>query len=316
MVQFFEKQKVDQIGIMSVALQKVLIFLMIVNMFSLFNAGGLLSFFLCLIGFVGAVKRRPCLLMVYFTISVIIMVIAFLVGMYVIVGLAFYVQDDQTHYNYTSGSAGSISDSSASAASAIHPAVEHAMRRLFSLASSSASSSSSSSSSDSFASGSFSFGSTTTDVFYTNSTAGFLLAFLFMILAFFLAYMKMFSLVLAWRLRKMILATPVLPTEYVAQPQDNSCAENEESYEMPQQPMSMNMSPYPMPMPMPMSMSMPFNQPGYMPFAPIPMPNMQQFPQGGNVPPHMMYGQFPVYYSFAPIPQQPAAPSTEENSKL
>lgn len=301
---FFEKQRVDQIGIMSVALQKVLILLMIVNVFSLFNVGGFLSFLLCIIGFLGAVKRKPCLLMIYYLVSVITMILGF---MYV-VGAIFYMQDQYYYVSGSESSSLSLSHSSASISESAFSPVPHsfksAMRRLFSSESSAAPSDPNQSSLSNWSSDS----SVASD-----ETSNYMFTFLWLVLGFFLLYMKIFSLVLANRLRKMIKAGPLLPTEHTEEPRDESYPEDENTnngeYAM------QYAQPMPMPMPAPF-----FNQPGYMPFTPIPMPNMQQYTPGSPamVPPPMMYGQYPVYYSFAPIPQQeqqtPAASTPE--SKL
>lgn len=305
---YFEKQQVDQIGIVSVALQKVLIFLMVINAFSLFSLGGVFGFFLCLIGFIGASRRRTCLLMAYFSISVFILVAGFLVGMYAIVGIAYY-PDYEGDYDYSSSS----STSSSYYIDYTPRTVKHAVRRFF--ASSSSSSASASASSLSVASAS---ASASTDIFSADSSMSsswegfsdssiYMVSFLVLILAFFLLYMKIFSVVLAYRLRKMIRsATSVLPTEYREEARDNSCAEEQ----VPAEAEGVEMQ-------MPPAMQMPnpyFTQPGYMPYTPMPMPNMQ-FPGSPNmVPPPMMYGQYPVYYSFAPIPQQ--APAAEKDEKL
>jgi len=81
-MRFFERQKVDEIGILGVKLQKLLIFFMFLNVFTLL--GGFLNFLWGLItmivlycGFVGAYKRRPRLLQLYFTFNVLMIVLTF-----------------------------------------------------------------------------------------------------------------------------------------------------------------------------------------------------------------------------------------------
>jgi flagellar basal body-associated protein FliL len=86
---FFEKQRVDAAGILGVKLQKALIFLGIVT-FSTFFFGAFLpsiiSLLILAIGFSGAYRRRPCLLAMYFWINVIMAIVglAVLIGMLVV----------------------------------------------------------------------------------------------------------------------------------------------------------------------------------------------------------------------------------------
>jgi len=81
-MRFFERQKVDEIGILGVKLQKLLIFFMFINVLTMLSGSlnflwGLVTMIILYCGFVGAYKRRPRLLQVYFTINVLLIVLTF-----------------------------------------------------------------------------------------------------------------------------------------------------------------------------------------------------------------------------------------------
>jgi len=84
-MKFFERQKVDEIGIIGVRLQKILLFFMILNLFMFFSTNflsllaGLFNFTILYCGFVGAYKRRERLIQVYFTVTVLMIVMSFVV---------------------------------------------------------------------------------------------------------------------------------------------------------------------------------------------------------------------------------------------
>jgi len=125
-----------------------------------------------------------------------------------------------------------------------------------------------------------------------------------MIFAFFLAYLKVYSVVLAWRLRKMILTTPAtpLPTSDVT-PQTHEFAPTNTSCAVPE-------TEAPLPPVSPFQPG-PLFAPGFAPY-PYAMPVMtppqmqghfqgqlqSQFPHH-----HVMFGQQPVFYTYAPAPQ-------------
>jgi len=82
-MKFFERQKVDEIGIVGVRLQKILLFFMILNLFMFFSTNflsivaGLFNFTILYCGFVGAYKRRERLIQVYFTVTVLMIALSF-----------------------------------------------------------------------------------------------------------------------------------------------------------------------------------------------------------------------------------------------
>jgi hypothetical protein len=82
---FFARQKVDEIGIYSVKLQKILIVLMVFNTLSLFLGGFssllgfLIEFILLWVCFIGAVKRSQRHLRAYVCINITIMIITIVV---------------------------------------------------------------------------------------------------------------------------------------------------------------------------------------------------------------------------------------------
>jgi hypothetical protein len=295
-MKFFEKQKVDLVGTTSVTLQKILIFLMLLSVFTLFN-GGLFSFLLCLLGFVGAYKKHTGLLRAYVTISVALMVIAFvfaLVATFSVVG--------NTDYEYYSSSSGEMS------AYSKMDSIK-SMVRKYTGSSSSSSSSESSSSVDSSSSMtidppmSASAESSSTSYYEEDYTVFIFMAIVVMVLAFFVVYLKIYSLVLAHRLRKLILVSKEsLPTStentqvHEFTPANTSCAVPETT-------------PAPTSPVFPQHPPTPIFSPGFAPYPyHYPYPMMPMSPQmgGQGLPPHVMYGQQPVYYTYAPMPQPPA----------
>jgi len=300
-MKFFAKQRVDQIGITAVSLQKILLFLMILSLFTMFN-GGFFSFLLCLIGFIGAYKRSTGMLTAYVSISVILIVLCSIVA----ISSIFVASSDDNLYDSSAAVAGSVANS-ASVASSDKPFNEGGMHRLQRLVarklSAIGSESGDKETSDSVVSSPTNTNWNSTDSYsYTESdNATFGLIFLLivvMIFAFFLAYLKVYSVVLAWRLRKMILTTAtslptttdVAPTQtHEFAPANTSCAVPES--EAPVAPFQ------------PAPIFAPGYAPGYAPY-PYAMPMMVP-PQQGQFPHHVMFGQQPVFYTYAPMPQPP-----------
>jgi hypothetical protein len=292
-MKFFAKQKVDQVGITAVTLQKILLFLMILSLFTLFN-GGLFSFILCLIGFIGAYKRRTGMLTAYVSISVVFIVLCSVIA----ISSIFVVSTDDYVYEY-SPSASSSSQAVEFAQTNMHRLQRAFARKLSAIGSESASSSVAASS-DSAAPG-VSWGNDSYS-YSEEDDAAFGLIFLLivvMIFAFFLAYLKVYSVVLAWRLRKMIIATATaLPTTDTA-PQTHEFAPTNTSCAMPEQTPAAPVSPY---QPAPMF------APGFAPYPyamPMMVPPHMQGQFQGQFPHHAMFGQQPVFYTYAPMPQPP-----------
>jgi hypothetical protein len=300
-MKFFEKQRVDLVGTTSVTLQKILIFLMLLSVFTLFN-GGLFSFLLCLLGFVGAYKKHTGLLRAYVTISVALMVIAFvfaLVATFSVVGNTDYEyysssSSENVHAYSKFGQIKSMIRSMGSSSSAAPTDSSNAVNS--SVESSSNDIIPPPAASDNFSS----------SYYEEDYTVFIFLAIVVMVLAFFVVYLKIYSLVLAHRLRKLILLSKEsLPTStentHEFTPANTSCAvpnENETPAPVPTSPMfahpptpsfTPGFAPYPYPYP-------------YPPMMPMMHPQMG----GQQMPHHVMYGQQPIFYTYAPMPQPPA----------
>lgn len=269
----------------------------------MFN-GGFFSFLLCLIGFIGAYKRSTGMLTAYVSISVILIVLCSIVA----ISSIFVASSDSNVYDYSSAAvAGSVANSASVASSDKPVDNEGGMHRLQRLVarklSAIGSESDAKETSDSVVSSPTNTNWNSTDSYsYTESDNGtFGLIFLLivvMIFAFFLAYLKVYSVVLAWRLRKMILTTAtslptttdVAPTQtHEFAPANTSCAVPES--EAPVAPFQ------------PAPIFAPGYAPGYAPY-PYAMPMMVP-PQQGQYPHHVMFGQQPVFYTYAPMPQHP-----------
>jgi len=294
-MKFFQNQKVDQVGITAVSLQKILIFLMILSLFSLFN-GGFLSFILCMIGFVGAYRRSPGLLTAYFTISISLIILGAIIGL----GSSVVVYSDSYSSEYSSSDSAYAYNTYSSKLTAF-------TRSLAGIGSESSSESSNvNSESSSWKSSESSESSfTNSNSVYTNSaqydeedysTGLIFLLFIVLVTVFFIVYCKIYSLVLAWRLRKLILcAATDLPTAAPQQsqqvheyaPANTSCAVPEQ--EVHGVPMTQFQQP-------------PTFTPGFAPYPYPMMPNMMMpnNMQGQQFPHHVMFGQQPVFYTYAP----------------
>lgn len=313
-MKFFAKQKVDAVGVTSVTLQKILLFLMILSLFTVFS-GGFFSFFLCLIGFLGAYKRSTGMLGAYVTISVVLIVLCFFVALS---GVFMMSSEDYT-YDYSSSSAAAAAASSDSSLTADAPQRMHKLQKLFirtfvPSAAPSAGSEASQQSSESSQHGSDAyFPGGASDSYNYESDDAFtgiiFLSVVVMVIGFLLAYLKIYSLVLAWRLRKMIFAAAIsLPTTEEPQVHEfpaanTSCAvESEVSPPAPVAPFQPAPGPIfapgfaPYPYAMPMMMPQQFQGQGQF---------QGQFP--GQYPHHVMFGQQPVFYTYAPM-----TPNSEE----
>jgi len=294
-MKFFAKQKVDQIGITAVTLQKILLFLMILSLFTMFN-GGFFSFLLCLIGFIGAYKRSTGMLTAYVSISVVIIVLCSVVA----ISSIFMVTSD----NYVYENSGSVDGASSSSQTADFGGNMHKLQRLLSrkLSAIGSESDSVTAESDSVVSSppNTNWGNDSYSYSESEDNATFGLIFLLivvMIFAFFLAYLKVYSVVLAWRLRKMILTTATaLPTTDVA-PQTHEFAPTNTSCAVPET--EAPVAPF---------QHAPLFAPGFAPYPygmPMMVPPQMQGQGQGQFPHHVMFGQQPVFYTYAPVPQTP-----------
>jgi len=287
-MKFFAKQKQDAVGVTAVTLQKILLFLMILSLFTVFN-GGFFSFFLCLIGFLGAYRRHTGMLTAYVTISVVLIVLCFFIAF---TGMVMVTSDDYV-YDYSSSSSEGLTatDSNQGSMYKLQRAIGRKLSALGGAGSQSASSS------ESHSSDSYNGASMEYDSYEEDDVTGIIfLSIVVLVIGFFLAYLKVYSMVLAWRLRKMIFAAATaLPTTEEKQqvhefaPANTSCAVE-------------NTVP---PAPMAPFQPAPYFAPGFAPYPyPMPMmmpPHMQGQP--GQIPHHVMFGQQPVFYTYAPTPQ-------------
>jgi len=110
---------IDEAGLLGVKLQRMLVFLIIFNLFGLFTGAFLptmLTLLLLLTGYVGAYKRHTGMLMVYFSISLFCMVATVGLGLVAIVYYQFVYapqsdsQDSQGWNTYSSASVSSSQD--------------------------------------------------------------------------------------------------------------------------------------------------------------------------------------------------------------
>lgn len=319
-MKFFAKQKVDAIGITSVTLQKILLFLMILSIFTLFN-GGLFSFFLCLVGFLGAYRRHTGMLSAYVVISVLIIVLCFFAafaGMVMMSNGDYYDYDYSSEYidsssSFSSSDVSSSSDfgfsSSSLSSSSINPErprmMLHKLARTISSFVGAGSQSSESSSNEFFeesSESSSSYGSFDYSYSDDDLTGIIFMSVVVLVIGFFIAYLKVYSIVLAWRMRKLILTEKLspLPTKdtnvHEFAPANTSCAVDVET---PAAPVA------------PFQTAAPMFAPGFAPYPygmPMMYPPHMQGQQFQN-PHHMMFGQQPVFYTYAPVEQT-------ENEKL
>jgi len=267
---------VSEVVSASHSLQKLLVFFMIIDAawMVLGNSffGPLLSFLFHFIVFSGVKNQRTGVLLVYVVLNVIVLSFA-AVGMLFMIGAMMtqdpaYTDSSSSDMYLTPGIRSVFSSfSSSSSSDAPTPSI-----LPYPVASDSMSSTSSSDSYDA------------SDVFVAGS-----IVFLVSII---ILYCKIYSVVLAARLRRLLLATPLLPV-HVALPVDgvNSAADQSDSDSKPllsEQPTQDDASMY--------------AHPGFYPAQPqlFYPPNIQGNPS--MMPPPFMYGQHPVFYTFAPAP--------------
>lgn len=325
---FFEKQRVGLIGQTSVSLQKILIFFMICNLFTFFH-GGFLQFFLCLIGFIGAYRKKTCLLSIYFWVNIAIILFS-LVSVVLVLGSAAQSNDQWASSSSWSSSSSAQAEplyanqrwnhhpitatahkiaSWATEYSSESPDSEDAYSASASASASDSTSTYSSSETILISEDSYSYQPEPQPepAVYENNSVPTIVIIIALVLTFIFAYLQAKALALAWRLRKLLLlpSIPVLnepvsttpPTttageqvHYFPTQENNSCAEPQP--EQIQQPVVAQPQPYP--------------------YYPYPYPQSYGVPQGMMMVPHQptYWGQPPVFYSYAP--QQPAQPNGEK----
>jgi len=262
MGRFFASQKLDEAGVVGIALQKLLVFFMVIDAVSYFCGFYLFSpvtsFLFHLIVFVGAYKRRTAVLLIYVVYKIISLMLAFVA----VFSIVSSVMCNEVVYE-----SGSSSDATIPVPSPRN------FRTVFDLAKANSthpthhnipSFSSASSSSSSDASGEQAMDQSVV-----------LIGVMVFIIAVFVLYCKILSIVLAHRMRKLLLVPAVLPT---SQPiEEKQQIETEPTF-----------------IPADYENNFPiFTQPGfaYQPMVPGQSPMM---------PPPFMYGQHPVFYTYGP----------------
>jgi len=269
-MKFFTNQKQDEAGVVGISLQKIIIFFMVID--SIFfclggNLGSFLSFIYHAIVLMGVYRRRTCVLMLYVIFNVMIFAMtAFVIILAIVMITMTSSQIDTSSDQYTP---------SGNSQSTHYNTVSSMVRRTWftnSTASDASSSMESPSQVDADA-----------QTIY--------IALLIVILASsVLVYFKVLSTVLAHRMRKILLsANNGLPV-YTAVPTEPASDEKPHHEEDP-------------------AFDAAQQYPGFIPYHPSMQqqgfyPNIQGAPHA-MMPPPFMYGQHPVFYTFAPPPPQP-----------
>jgi hypothetical protein len=273
MGRFFANQKLDAPGIIGITLQKLLIFFMVLDVISFFCGFGLFSSLMSLlfhfVVFMGVYRRRTAVLLLY----VVFHVAFFILAAFALIVVVMYVQpgDYMDQSSYGSSSEVDIHYNSTSSS------YFRSLRNIFVTAPNNTSSA----------------GESSSDSFYTSSEEAydqsfFLFSIIALLLSVVLLYCKILSVVLAHKMRKLLLAQTVLP---VSRPETEVL---EPTYIPADFDNNMNL----------------FPQSG---FAYQPMFQQHQqamFPGQVPMPAPFMYGQQPVFYSYGP------APTKENNEKL
>jgi len=302
MGRFFAQQKQDAAGLVGITLQKLLIFFMVLDVISMLFGGSFFTSFLTLlfhfVVFMGVYRRRTGVLCIYVAVHVILFV---LVGFVLIAAVSSLMY--MGPYDYSSDAEWSASGDSNAYNYSVHALRSSSFfsSKAFDLInqfSHNGTSSSNSTIHPTPANYSWSNDTSFSDDMNVDASTFFLFSVIFLVLSFIIIYTKILSVVLAHRMRKMLLAAPVLPVQTKAA--------------------QTNMEPTYVPADFEAQQQM-FADPAFMPYAPMVPQNMYPgaFHQdAAMMPPPFMYGQQPVFYTFAPMPQQPEQPSEERNEKL
>lgn len=199
---FFQKQKVDAAGYLGVALQKSVIFLMIVTAFAGLGSG---SFFSTLLGvgflfiaFWGAYKRRTCLLAIYFWVNVIGAAIGIVAAVVVIMATPVSMDNDN---------AGSMSAESSTIS-------HHSIQKLVSsfvnppVIPNNATNSNPVHPTPYNPNNTITYDSTSAEYQTGVSIGGLVvISFVAVVFAVLVLFFKVYSVVLAWKMRKLLIAT-------------------------------------------------------------------------------------------------------------
>jgi len=271
MGRFFKNQQLDEAGIVGITLQKLLIFFMVLDAAAFFFGFSLFSSFMSLlfhfVVFMGVYRRRTGVLLLYVIFHVVFFILAAFALILVVSSLMYLSAEVQQptpidiHYNNTRNHTSSTIYELASFftnghgyapaknSSVATPAPNHPSEASFS-----------------------------EDVQVDQSF--FIVSILVLLLSVIILYCKILSVVLAHRMRKLILAPTALP---VSRPVETEAKQTESE---------------PTFVPADYENNVPlFGQPG---FAYQPMVPQNMYPGQPMMQAPFMYGQHPVFYSYAP----------------
>jgi len=301
MGKFFANQKQDEAGVVGITLQKLLIFFMVLDVVALVIGMG---FFGCLMSllfhfavFMGVYRRRTCVLLIYVVLNVIgFVLVAFL--LLLVASSMMYVDNNDSYESSSSmeGTAPAHRNYSAYSPQGVHTYLRSSFLNNFHPTPHNNTHAASSSSSDSSSSSSEGTNIWTSSDSYEYSDDIFLISLIALLFTVVLLYCKILSVVLAHRMRKILLAGPTLPT---AQPTTQEANVNDYN-ESDTTPFLQQQQEEPF-----------FTQPGFLPYHPMQPFYPGQGPQA-MMPPPFMYGQHPVFYTFAPMQQQPSDEKLEK----
>jgi len=273
MGRFFAKQNLDEAGIVGVTLQKLLIFFMIIDAVSFFFGISFFSSFMSLlfhfVVFMGVYRRRTCVLLLYVIFHVAIFILAAFAVIFVVSSLMYASPNMDTNNDY-------IVDYNKNATTT----TRYDLKAFTSMFTSEQ------------RPHNYSTANTTVypapatpsgDVSYDESV--FFVSIVLLLLSVILLYCKILSVVLAHRMRKLLLAPTV---SNPVDPEKQQTGDSEPTY-----------------IPADFENRVPiFTQPGFA-YQPM-MPG-----QSSMMPAPFMYGQHPVFYSYGPGPVP-----TNDNEKL
>jgi len=283
MGKFFANQKQDSAGLVGITLQKLLIFFMVLDVISMFFSGSFFTAFLTLlfhfVVFMGVYRRRTAVLCIYVVIHIVLFVLVALV-LIVAVSSLMYMPP------YDSSSSSDFDNGYATHNSTVTYLSSRALKFLNHYNNNTRNSTVHPTPYVAYSSDYM----TSSDM-EIDSSAVFLFSVIFLVLFFIIMYTKILSVVLAHRMRKLLLSAPTLPVASAdADAQTMEPTYVPSDYETQQQF---------------------FGNPAFMPYAPMVPQNNYPGNQGAMMPPPFMYGQQPVFYTFAPMP-----PMEERNEKL
>jgi len=286
MGKFFANQKQDTAGLVGITLQKLLIFFMVLDVISMFFSGSFFTAFLTLlfhfVVFMGVYRRRTAVLCIYVVIHIVLFVLVALVLIVAVSSLMYMPPMDYS-------SSGEFDNGSVNHNSTVTYLSTRALKFLNHYSNYTRDNSTHPTPHGGIVyEDSSAYSSTDIEI---DSSAVFLFSVIFLVIFFIIMYTKILSVVLAHRMRKLLLAAPTLPVSADAHAQTMEPTYVPSDFENQQQF---------------------FGNPAFMPYAPmVPQDHYPGNQQGAMMPPPFMYGQQPVFYTFAPMP-----PMEERNEKL